>query len=307
MSGKRHSEKSKIKMSEHNARLGHNLGGVCLKCGKVHIHSEGMASHDYSANGCNKCGKIHIHPRGMSGHNYGTICLKCHKIHIPSRGMLGKTLSEDGKRRVGEASKNRVWSEESKRKMSESQKGKEFSNETRKKMSEHHVGFLGCVHTDEAKRKILNNRKPWRETIPEKQMKAILIAIGLYFIHPRPIRNIKHFYPADFYIPLYKLIIEVDGKYWHKYPYGNEIDHIRNEELKEKGYTVLRFWEGEFDKEIVLNKIMEVVESQKNTDHLSHDMSTKMMQEAEAHFKNGDTIIDFFDFTGKFLADHGGI
>ena len=39
------------------------------------------------------------------------------------------------------------------------------------------------------------------------------------------------------------MIIEADGDYWHKYPEGREIDHIRNNEMKEKGYKVLRLWE----------------------------------------------------------------
>ncbi len=41
------------------------------------------------------------------------------------------------------------------------------------------------------------------------------------------------------------LVIECDGNYWHKYPVGLEKDHIRTEELIEKGFKVLRLWEHE--------------------------------------------------------------
>jgi very-short-patch-repair endonuclease len=41
------------------------------------------------------------------------------------------------------------------------------------------------------------------------------------------------------------LVIECDGNYWHKYPVGNEIDHIRTSELIAKGFKVLRLWESE--------------------------------------------------------------
>jgi len=41
------------------------------------------------------------------------------------------------------------------------------------------------------------------------------------------------------------LVIECDGDYWHKYPIGKEIDHIRTKELIEKGFKVLRLWEHE--------------------------------------------------------------
>jgi hypothetical protein len=39
--------------------------------------------------------------------------------------------------------------------------------------------------------------------------------------------------------------IEADGNYFHNYPLGNEIDIIRNNELREKGFKVLRLWEFE--------------------------------------------------------------
>lgn len=39
-----------------------------------------------------------------------------------------------------------------------------------------------------------------------------------------------------------------DGDYWHKYPIGRDIDHIRTSELIEKGFKVLRIWEKEIKK-----------------------------------------------------------
>jgi len=68
------------------------------------------------------------------------------------------------------------------------------------------------------------------------------------FISHKYIKEIEHSYQCDCYIPFYNLIIEADGNYWHKYPIGNEIDHIRTKELKEKGFKVLRFWESEINK-----------------------------------------------------------
>jgi len=54
------------------------------------------------------------------------------------------------------------------------------------------------------------------------------------------------------------LVIECDGDYWHKYPTGTEIDHIRTKELIEKGFKVLRLWENEI-KPMTINKFMEVI------------------------------------------------
>jgi len=52
------------------------------------------------------------------------------------------------------------------------------------------------------------------------------------------------------------LVIEADGNYWHSYPTGNEIDHIRTSELLEKGFKVLRLWEFEIN-EMTLEKFKE--------------------------------------------------
>lgn len=85
-------------------------------------------------------------------------------------------------------------------------------------------------------------------TKPELRFKEILKILDITFIHNYPIWNIKHSYPADFLLPRYNLIIEIDGTYWHNYPEGLPIDHIRTEELSNIGLNVLRIW----DKEILL-------------------------------------------------------
>gem|GEM_PF-2626599 len=92
------------------------------------------------------------------------------------------------------------------------------------------------------------------DTKPEVSMKKSLEDLEINYIHPYWV-NIEHDYIADFYLPGHNLIIEVDGKYWHKYPEGKEIDHIRTQELKEAGYKVLRFWENEFNTQTVKEKI----------------------------------------------------
>ena len=84
-------------------------------------------------------------------------------------------------------------------------------------------------------------------TKPEIEMKRCLEENGIKYKFQHPIMGIEHKYVADFYLPLYNLIIEVDGKNVHNYPDGREIDYVRLCELEELGYRVLRFWEGEFD------------------------------------------------------------
>jgi len=93
------------------------------------------------------------------------------------------------------------------------------------------------------------------DTKPEIEMKRCLNELGISYEFQFPVWEIEHRYVADFYLPLYNLIIEVDGKGWHNYPDGKEIDRIRMKELEEKGYRVLRFWENEFDSNKVRGEI----------------------------------------------------
>jgi G:T-mismatch repair DNA endonuclease (very short patch repair protein) len=57
--------------------------------------------------------------------------------------------------------------------------------------------------------------------------------------------DIEHGYQCDILIPSKKTVIECFGTYWHKYPYGTEVDSLRCQELRAKGWRVLVFWENE--------------------------------------------------------------
>lgn len=82
-------------------------------------------------------------------------------------------------------------------------------------------------------------------TKPELLFKEILQSLNIEYKHNYPLFNIEHSYPADFYLKKYNMIIEIDGTYWHNYPYGLEKDHIRTQEIFDAGMNVLRIWEFE--------------------------------------------------------------
>jgi very-short-patch-repair endonuclease len=98
---------------------------------------------------------------------------------------------------------------------------------------------------------------PKKDSKPELLMQKILRKLNIDFIKHKPI-NIKHNYQCDLFVPKYNLIIEIDGIYWHNYPYGRKIDKIRTNELISAGYKVLRFWEGMFDDIVVYSKLKEL-------------------------------------------------
>jgi len=78
----------------------------------------------------------------------------------------------------------------------------------------------------------------------EVKIQNFLKQLGIeFFTHQY--MNIKHGYQCDILIPSKNLVIECFGNYWHKYPYGTEIDIQRCNELREKGFRVFVFWEKE--------------------------------------------------------------
>ena len=79
----------------------------------------------------------------------------------------------------------------------------------------------------------------------EVKIQEFLKEMGTEFFTHKYMKEIEHGYQCDVLIPSMNLVIECDGDYWHKYPVGREIDHIRTKELLEKGFKVLRLWERE--------------------------------------------------------------
>ena len=86
------------------------------------------------------------------------------------------------------------------------------------------------------------------ETKIEIKIQTYLKELGIEFFTHEYIKEIRHSYQCDIFIPSLNMVIECDGDYWHKYPTGTELDHIRTKELIEKGFKVLRLWEREINK-----------------------------------------------------------
>jgi len=112
-----------------------------------------------------------------------------------------------------------------------------------------------CIEYNMSEKSLLLSKKKVFNTKPEIEMKRCLKENGISYDFQYPVRNIEHCYIADFYLPLYNIILEVDGKGFHNYPDGRSIDHTRVQEMENVGYRVLRFWEGEFDAKSVWREI----------------------------------------------------
>lgn len=98
---------------------------------------------------------------------------------------------------------------------------------------------------------------PIKDTKIEIKIQDYLNQLNISFNTHRYL-DILNSYQTDIFIPSLNLVIECDGDYWHanplKYPNPTdwqkeqiEKDKIRTEELKEKGYNVLRLWETDIN------------------------------------------------------------
>ncbi len=69
-------------------------------------------------------------------------------------------------------------------------------------------------------------------------------------------------YTVDLCYPSLNLVIEVDGDYWHNYPYGLERDKRKTQALEALGWWVCRCWENEIlsDSAATVSRIMEAIQ-----------------------------------------------
>jgi len=200
----------------------------------------------------------------------------------------GKHHSEETKRKIGLIHKGKKLSKEEIKKRTETRRkngwyknpqeqskiisernrgnkynlGRKFSNEHRKNIS---IGLKNKRKSKEHIEKIKENRKnqilPFRDTSIELKIQNFLKELSIDFITHKYIKDIKHGYQCDIFIPSMNLIIECDGNYFHGNPNifrdeqlnerfikQREIDKLRTKELEEQGYTVIRLWEEEINK-----------------------------------------------------------
>ena len=176
---------------------------------------------------------------------------------------LGKHLSEETRKKQSESLKGRVVSDKTRLKISKSNTGKIRSEETKRKLSLINIGHIsprkgksyeeeyGFEKAKKIKQKVKNSRAkqifPVIDTKIEVKIQNFLDNLGIEYYTHKHLKEIEHAYQCDIFIPSMNMVVECDGNYWHNYPTGNDIDHIRTKELIEKGFKVLRLWEHEIN------------------------------------------------------------
>jgi very-short-patch-repair endonuclease len=111
--------------------------------------------------------------------------------------------------------------------------------------------WLGKKRSEETIKKIRDARAkqiiPLQDTSIEIKIQNFLKGLNIEY-YPHQYIKIEHSYLCDILVPSLSLVIECDGDYFHNYPFGNDIDHIRTKEMKAVGFNVLRLWERDIKK-----------------------------------------------------------
>lgn len=177
--------------------------------------------------------KSRISHKGMKPWNTGKKGVHLSPKSEFKKGLIpwskGKHLPKELKKKISESTKKAMATPEIRRNVSEAQK-KRFQNPKE------------LQRLKEMRAKMV---LPIKDTKPEVKIQTFLRQLRIDFLAHKYMKEIKHSYQADIFIPSMNLVIECDGNYWHKYPVGREIDHIRTKELIEKGFRVVRLWESE--------------------------------------------------------------
>ena len=105
-----------------------------------------------------------------------------------------------------------------------------------------------------------------KNTKPELEMKNILNQLNIKYNTQQTFKFEDYWCFADFYLPKYNLVIEVDGKYYHNYEEfiktrkRNVRDIKKNKLYKSLNLNLLRYWENEFDLNVVKNDLKKIKE-----------------------------------------------
>lgn len=200
---------------------------------------------------------------------------------------MSEETKQNAKRKISEkASINQIgrniWAE-----MSEETKAnakKMISEKTAVRVKGEGNPMYGKKHKDSTKELISNRHKGRRFTQehldnifgkreitkPEKIVLELLQSENINFVFQHTLFTNKRCYIYDFFIPP-KILIEVDGNYWHGHPESkntpkNIVEIRENDKNKtdlaiRRNYNILRFWESEIksDIETVKNKIMDEI------------------------------------------------
>jgi len=196
--------------------------------------------------------------------------LRSKKYSGVNSGWYGKSHSDSTKLKISKTRTHQgsPWligfthTEETKQKMSDVAK-------QRAAQPDYINPMQGKTHTEEALRKIFNKRSFTKPELKVQQMleNAGYVVTPQWFLHD----DNGNTYSYDFCLTDLKILIEVDGDYWHGGPgvtthwsgveMTKKTDDVKNQIANQHNYKIIRLWESEINinEQIIINKIVEVL------------------------------------------------
>ena len=279
--GKKFSEETKRKLRLHNARKG--KPGTFL--GKKHTE-ESKKKMRITKKRLSSEGKLTAWNKGRKGYHLSEEHKRKIRENHPhlsgcNHPMYGKHHSIESRRKISNANKGKIVSKETRIKVSNANKGRISINKGKKRSEKIKIKISNTLKKDwskyskEKKDIRLKNLKearkhqiiPIKDTTTEVKIQNFLKEMGIEYFTHQYIKEIKHTYQCDIFIPeqggiFQKTIIECDGDFFHMNPnkfspedkcFENgitakerwKLDNNRTQELIEKGFRVIRLWENE--------------------------------------------------------------
>jgi very-short-patch-repair endonuclease len=125
------------------------------------------------------------------------------------------------------------------------------------------------IYGKDSVRLMIDNPSPYSNTKPEKKFKKILKELNIDFQPQFELYYDETRYKIyDFLLIGKKILVEIDGDYWHGNPEKFEIldeqqkyvkinDKFKNELAEKNGYEIYRFWESDLKKN--KNEIIKII------------------------------------------------
>jgi len=107
-------------------------------------------------------------------------------------------------------------------------------------VEERHYEKVKQLNREATIKRLTDGKYPKTNTKIEQIMYSALVELGVDFVHQY---NFNNKFVCDFAIPIYKIIIECDGDYWHNRSDAKKRDAPKNAYIPKCGWTLLRFWE----------------------------------------------------------------
>jgi very-short-patch-repair endonuclease len=83
-----------------------------------------------------------------------------------------------------------------------------------------------------------------RPTKPEKALQQALRNAGIKFTVQKELKVGTKWHKVDIFIKP-NIVVEVDGQFFHNYPFGGFDDYTQTSWLRMQGYNVIRFWDSD--------------------------------------------------------------